>query len=191
MCQLSKTLTDYVISKGMIQDEQRNEYEYGFGVVLEAGIALIVCFVIACMFHTVVEGILFFIIFIPLRAYAGGLHLNRYWSCLLLSCLTFSVVMLGTKYYSWSCTYELIAISFMLLLISFMYPIENKNRIVDKDENKYFKKKLLRFLVIDYFISLVCVVCKRESYLLLITITLFMVVITMLLGKIKNRMFKI
>lgn len=188
MRQLSKFLKDYVISKGMIQDDQRNEYEYGFTVALEAGMAMVVSFSIAYMLHTVIEGIIFFVIFIPLRAYAGGLHLNRYWSCLMLSCLTFSVVMLITRFCSWSIVCELISISIMLLLILIMYPVENRNRTVDIDENKYFKKKLLRFLVMDFLISLVCVVSKRESYLLLITITLFMIVITMFLGKIKNRM---
>lgn len=76
---IARILTDYVIYKGMVKEEERSIYEYGFVVAMETGLSLIIIFFVAGILHMVVEGILFFIVFIPLRSYAGGLHLEHYW----------------------------------------------------------------------------------------------------------------
>lgn len=67
-----------------------------------------------------------------------------------------------------------------------MYPVENVNRIVDNDENVYFKEKLRGHLILDFLIGVMCGIFGRGEYLLLITTTFMMVVVTMVLGKYKN-----
>lgn len=98
MGKIAERLADYIIQKGTIKEEEREIYEYGFSIAIEVLLCVITCFSISMMLHTFVEGILFFVIFIPLRSYAGGLHLSSYWSCFSLSCLTFFIIMLLGKY---------------------------------------------------------------------------------------------
>ena len=80
MKKIAKKLADYVIQKGTIEEEEREIYEYGFSIATEMLLCILVCFSISMTLHTFVEGLLFFAIFIPLRSYAGGLHLSNYWS---------------------------------------------------------------------------------------------------------------
>lgn len=185
MDRIAKKLTNYIIKKGMIGENERILYEYGFVLALESGLSLLICFGIACTINMAVEGILFFIIFIPLRSYAGGLHLEHCCSCLILSCLTFSIILLFAAYVE--CPLNLLVLLFgvMLLGVYVLYPVENINRRVEKVENDFFKKRLKLFLLLDFFLGSTCWIFKLEKYLMVITTTFFMVVITMFLGKYK------
>lgn len=179
---LSKILTNYIILNGIIKPHERTIYEYGFLVFFEKLFFIIVCFTISIFLHRIPEGMLFFLIFIPLRSYAGGLHLKTYFSCFLLSIFTFCMVIMVDNY-----LYIPIFICFTIfialeILVYYMYPVENVNRIVDANENKYFKNKLLHFLFIDNVLVLFCVFLKKE-YIQTITMTLLVITITMAIGK--------
>lgn len=190
MDKIAQRLVTYVINKGVIKEEESAEYVYGFTIALEMCLSLIFSFFIAYKLHTIVEGVFFFIIFIPLRSYAGGLHLNQYYKCLALSCLTFSAVMLISRMLTGNMAYELIAFLILELIIYALYPVENVNRTVDLKENAYFKRKLEKYLLIDFVIALALFLLDKERYLLSITATLFLVAITMTIGKIKNKNLK-
>lgn len=72
----AKSLTDYVIRKGMIDEADRETYEYGFTITIEVGLFVLFCLFMMLYLHMSAEGILFLIVFAPLRSYAGGLHLE-------------------------------------------------------------------------------------------------------------------
>ena len=187
MSRIVNTLTDYVIKKGMVNEKERSVYEYGFLVMLETALSLLISLVIASLLHMFIEGILFFIIFIPLRSYAGGLHLDKYLSCLILSCLTFSVVLLIVKVFIFPVLLLFVIFLVLILSVWLLYPVDNINRSVDIEEEHYFKKRLLKFLILDLIIVIGCVILLKDKYLLLITATFLMMLISMMLGKYKNR----
>ena len=98
MYRASCLLADYVIKKGMVDEEERDVYEYGFQIGIELGCFVLYCIALAAYMDMLIGGALFFLIFAPLRAYAGGLHLERFHSCFILSCLTYSAVLLCISY---------------------------------------------------------------------------------------------
>lgn len=186
MNKIAKNLTSYAIYKGTIKDTDRNVYEYGFTITIELSLFVLASLLIMLHLHMFAEGILFFIIFSPLRSYAGGLHLEKYHSCLILSCLTFLGILLLVKYFCSPIYFSFIAICMLEIAVYALYPVENVNRKVNEEENAYFRKKLKKFLFWDVLISAVCVALKKDSYVLLIAVTFLMVVVTMILGKYKN-----
>lgn len=187
MDKLAKSLTKYIIHKGMIDKADQNIYEYGFTITIEAGIFILFSLFTTLYLHMFIEGILFFIIFTPLRTYAGGLHLKKYHSCFILSCLTFLGTLLTSKYIQIPINFSLIIVLFLEIIVYILYPVENANRKVDKKEDLYFKSKLKKFLILDTFIVTICFVLEKNGYVLIITTTFFIVVITMALGKYKNK----
>ncbi len=186
MQRASKFLADYVTRKGMVKDEDREIYEYGFLLLLELRIFALFCILIMVCLQMYVGGIMFFVVFAPLRVYAGGLHLGRYWQCLVLSCLTFLTVMLIGKYIYIPAYLSAIALIVLEILVYLAYPVENVNRKVDECENRYFKIRLGRFLGFDFVLGLLCVLTDRSDYLLQIVVVFIVVVITMFMGKCKN-----
>lgn len=186
MKRISEGLSDYVIQKGMVKEEDRELYEYGFTITIEAGLFVLFSLFVALYLHMLKEGILFFLIFAPLRSYAGGLHLNKFCSCFVLSCLTFSGILLIVRYVHIPMLLSLIGLVVLEIAIYVLYPVENINREVGIEENSFFKMKLKLFLVIDFVIAVICAVLKNECLVFLIAVTFLMIVVTMALGKYKN-----
>ena len=187
MDRIAKGLTDYVIRKGMIEETERNIYEYGFTLTMEVGLFVLVSLFLTLYLHMFVEGVLFFVIFAPLRSYAGGLHLEKYHSCFVLSCLTFFGILLTSRYIRIPTYFSLIAFFLLEMSVYAFYPVENINREVDKEEDTYFRKKLKLFLIFDMFIVLVCAALQKDRYIIVIVATFLMVAVTMILGKYKNK----
>ena len=186
MKRLEEVLTDYVIQKGMVKEEDRELYEYGFIMTIEVGLFVLSCLFVSLYLHMLMEGILFFLIFAPLRSYAGGLHLDKFHSCFILSCLTFSGILLIVRYVHISMLFSFIALFILEAAVYALYPVENINREVDSEENRFFKKKLKIFLAVDLLLAIICAVLKKECYVFLIAVIFFMIVVTMILGKYKN-----
>ena len=168
MRKVAKLLTDYVIKKSMVDEADREVYEYGFVITLEVGLFLVASLFIALKLDMVLEGIFFFVIFSPLRSYAGGLHLEKFWICFVLSCLTY--------------------ITTLEVFVYVLYPVENRNREINEEENKCFKIKLMKYLCLDFFIGIVCTIFEKDSYFLELNIIFLIVVITMLIGKCRNHL---
>jgi len=185
MSRIYEVLTDYVIRNGMVDEEDRQMYEYAFEVTAEVGLFIFVSLITVAYLHMYVEGILFFIIFMPLRSYAGGLHLEKFGSCFLFSCLTFSVILLAVKYIYVPAWISFTVFVMLEMAVSMLYPVENINRIVDLKENLYFKTKLKKYLIFDFIIGIICFFIN-DSYIFLIMVTFLMVVVTMVAGKYKN-----
>lgn len=186
MKRTAEALTDYVIQKGMVKEEDRELYKYGFTMTIEVGLFVLSSLLVSLYLHMFMEGMLFFLIFAPLRSYAGGLHLDRFHSCFILSCLTFSGILLTVRYIYIPMLFSLIALFILEAAVYALYPVENVNREVDSEENRFFKKKLKIFLAVDLLLAIICVVLKKECHVFLISVTFFMIVITMILGKCKN-----
>ena len=188
MRKVAKLLTDYVIKKSMVDEADREVYEYGFVITLEVGLFLVASLFIALKLDMVLEGIFFFVIFSPLRSYAGGLHLEKFWICFVLSCLTYITTLLVVKNL---CLHEFVSLIVLFALEVFvyvLYPVENRNREINEEENKCFKIKLMKYLCLDFFIGIVCTIFEKDSYFLELNIIFLIVVITMLIGKCRNHL---
>ena len=70
-------------------------------------------------------------------------------------------------------------------LILKLYPVENINRNVDIYENAQFKKRLKIFLMINIIIGIVFAITKQYIYLNTIFYTIWLITITMVIGKYK------
>ena len=71
-------LTDYLIKKGLVQEEDRPIYEYGFQILIEIFLWVLCCTIIAALTCSLIELCIFFIIFFPIRSYAGGFHFRYF-----------------------------------------------------------------------------------------------------------------
>lgn len=91
---LSEKLTNYVIKTGVVSKELYAVYQYGFQIGLEMFCCFTACFIIAIYLHIISEFIIFTGIFIMLRTYAGGIHLNCFGSCLICSVVVQTVALL-------------------------------------------------------------------------------------------------
>mgnify|MGYP003209758882 FL=1 len=85
MKRVSEKLTAYIINAGTVSEELYAVYQYGFQIGLEMLCCFVACLSIAIYMHMIPEFAIFTGIFMLLRTYAGGVHLNSFGSCFICS----------------------------------------------------------------------------------------------------------
>lgn len=167
----------------MISREDSDVYKYGLQVLLEMIFCVGTCLLIAVIFQAFLEIGLFLLIFIPLRSYAGGLHLSSFWSCYIFSCLTFLFIVVMAELIRVPGSVNILCILLCIGIIFLLYPVENKNREVDKEENSYFKRKLICFLGFDVVLTMFFLTYNMQHCIQVMMLTFMVVMVTMVVGK--------
>lgn len=93
MRKVAKLLTDYVIKKSMVDEADREVYEYGFVITLEVGLFLVASLFIALKLDMVLEGIFLLCDFLTIAFLCRWFAFGK-----ILDMLCF--VMLNIYYYS-------------------------------------------------------------------------------------------
>ena len=141
----------FQIRKGILEETQQELYEYAYRILLGRTIAVAVLFVIGIAFHTLIELILFSILFAALRQYAGGFHFSTMDRCIGFSSLV--ILMLGVILKNdFSCMGLLVlAVPEILsfLLIWLMSPVDCKNKRLDDLEKLVYRKRVRIVLLME------------------------------------------
>ena len=187
MERLSIVLTNYIMEKGVISEESYDVYLYGFQSFLELFFNIICSILIAVVLHMEIECLLFFLFFVPLRSFNGGLHLKSYYSCLIFSCMTMTYILLLVKYISLSSTISFSLFIILLIAVKLTGSFDHPNRPVDEDENAIFIKKTNLTFLLSFLAAIVFLIFQLDRYLLLETLTYLLVFITLVISKLKLR----
>lgn len=178
MSRLADKLADLVVHTGVVPESAHAMYQFGFQIGLEMISCFSVGFAIAFFLHMIPEFLVFMTIFISLRTYAGGLHLEKFWTCFLCSVMVQTVTLLASRivqfpvWWTWGI---IIICSGVIMIIS---PIENEGHRLDIEEKKYFRVVVIKILLILLGIATVLTVLKVEGYVSLIALTLIVVAIS-------------
>lgn len=185
MERIAKRLTAYIIGKGIVAESEEKIYLYGFQMGLELISNLIASILIAMKMDMLPQAAIFFIVFIPIRSYAGGFHFEKYLHCFILSVVTYVGVLELSQILTIAGEIHIVADVVLLILVRYLFPVQNVRRMIDKDEKQYFSKKLQQILVADFVLIVVLLVLKKEDLLAVVSLTLVLIVVSMIAGKIK------
>lgn len=190
MRHLSEKITDYIVKSGAISEESYAVYQYGFQIGLEMLSCFLVCFGIAIYLHMIPQFFVFTIVFMLLRSYAGGLHLNSYLGCFICSIAVQTIILLIDSYYTITLpiAWGIILISTVLVLKN--APVENANKELDVDEKKHCKNITMKVLVGVLIFSIGSMVARWNNIVSLISMTFLLVLISQYLGMIKYNIEK-
>ena len=137
---LAKSVATYLLRENIIENEDVETYIYGAEVLLSGILGIINILVVSVLMDSGNRGVLFLLIFIPIRMYIGGYHASSYLTCnicfILIYILTTSVENYVGKWGLESILWILVLIG--LLIILKYAPLENINkRIPQCKVNKY------------------------------------------------------
>lgn len=187
MDSFSASLVNYFISHDYIDSSKKNVYQYGVLVAIQSLISFIASITVGIVLGMFFENLCFFITFKLSRKYSGGLHSNKYTSCLTISILL-NVASLGiikalerSTYYPLIIGLEILALIFVILLS----PVENMNKKINKKEliwHKVFATIICGFLIICSIVLALHKICLIFP----IGMGVFLNGILVVVGKIKN-----
>lgn len=183
MERLAEKLTVYLLKRQAVTYDNRIICNYGLQVGIEVFINIAASIALAVYLQMLSECFVFFFVFIPLRRYAGGLHLDKYWKCFLCSVGTLGVILLLVKYIKINKIFSMLGILVAVLLIYRIGPICSEERRMDSDEIIFFSRKLKIVLSIILFAAIICFLLNNEKYMFLVMCVLWLMAGTLVLTK--------
>ena len=185
----SKT-TDFYIKKGLIKPEKSVLYSYGFQTMISTAVYLLICFIVAFLFNSVIETIFFLIGFVLVRRICGGYHAPSYISCHILFEFVHIIFLVLHK----CIPNEYYKIGFILLnlisilIILFFAPVDHANKRFTPGEQKYFRKKSIFHAVFLFVITFVLLYFDNYTINCLFTFSIgtFTATVSLLYAKLIN-----
>lgn len=182
---LAAGLTEYLRKQNAITTESVPIIRYGFQSGLELTISTAVSILIAVYLHMVLECMVFFCIFISLRFFAGGVHLENYWTCFLLSTCSLAGVLMLVKYMPVESGISIPMIVVCGSIIWYLSPVMSNKKKLEQEKIREWKGKLRVLLVL---LSVVCGILfylKNDRFLWLIALALFVMAAALVAGRLK------
>lgn len=185
MKRLSEKLANYIVQMDAISKESYEVYQYGFQIGLEMLCCFIACFCIYLYLQMVPAFLVFTVIFMLLRTYAGGLHLDSFSACFICSVTVQTIALLVNAHVQFSLIIAWLILIICSCLIIKMASASNCDRELDEEEKTYFHKTTKRIIVGIWIFSAICTMFQKHETLSLIALTVIIVLGSQYIGKIK------
>jgi accessory gene regulator B len=185
---LSVRLTDRLLAKGSITEDERELYIYGFFMLLSQLVYFLLACIVGLLFQCFFESVIFYIAFQFIRRYAGGYHAKTETRCEILSSLSiigsigiirlldmydFQIVLLSITLFSAGCIFVLC-------------PLDTPEKPLTKKEFQYFRKISRIILVVIFFVVIISYFFKVNILFAPCCMSLILESILLLAGKIKK-----
>ncbi len=130
-----------LITHNIIAEEKREAYTYGFELLYEKLFFYGIIFVIALLTKTLLFSALFIFFYKMLRQYTGGFHCRTAELCLVVSVLIYLLIVLLYMLNKDSIEFVLAISALVSLIIILTFsPRESKNRPLESNEKKKYRK---------------------------------------------------
>lgn len=153
---ITSAIVETQIKAGFLKDEDRGIYQYGFTLVLETLLNILVGIVIGLVFKAIDTIMTFWLLYIPLRIFCGGWHAEKSWQCLIASntILVFVIkaeTMMMPEISPWFVVLLDILLALALMILA---PVPTKHKPIAAKEKTRFKRNCIVILVIELSVSL-------------------------------------
>lgn len=171
-----------MLNKIEMEDEERQVVEYGLKKLLMFMTSLLVVAIIGVMTNTIFNLVIFLLFFIPLRIFAGGMHLPSIGLCALSSFSLVFGIALVSKYIKYEMLnpqklFVMCIIAAMIIIL--LAPVDTTNKVLYNAEKKRFKRISEIIVFVELFllvllysfekiVFMICIVLVIESVFLII-----------------------
>jgi accessory gene regulator B len=186
---LSNKITAFLCRKGVIPEEQKEVYQYGFEVLLLNVLDVLIILGLGIVIKRYVDTVVFLLVFGVTRQYTGGYHAKTVLKCLTVYVIIYLTVMFISSSNIVLCMGVLLQVLLCVLYIVAVViyaPIQNDNKVISSTEKKKYKTISV---VLGVTISMVAIALYGvlTTTALTISLTLFAVTLLMALVMIRKR----
>lgn len=180
------------VQKGTISEQDISIYKYGYFLLYELFINIVIAVVIGVVTNRWVELLVFLLLYVPLRSFCGGWHADKLWKCtiysnfmLIILCVTISY----EKIYSRPIIMVLIFIM-GIIFIDISAPVGTQTKPISRKEKKVYKKRIIWFQVIHCIGICLLLLLGMNKYIYVVTYVYVMqsILLIVALFKAKSRL---
>ncbi len=185
---LAERLTNYLVNTSSIKNTDKALYEYLIEIFIQTLINFSITIMVGLCLNMFLENMVMYITFIVLRKFTGGLHSTKYIICLCLSVSINIFLLLYLKYshISAKSVMFILMVLFSVIIISFLSPIQNANKKINRKE-KFIFKTLSIVLSLCFSITSLILIKNNNRFGYPIGLAIITVSILVILGKFINK----
>ncbi len=167
---LAKSIATYFMQENIIERKDFDMYICGAEVLISGIVGIINVMLVSVIFNELHHGIVFLLIFIPIRMYVGGYHASSYLTCNLWFTFVYFLTLQIQPYVS---TGNGRKVLWLVVLIGFMTiicyaPLENANKKIPlKNRGKYKRIGCALYLFFMMSANIIMIISKIEGYILI------------------------
>lgn len=186
---IAEKITQKLIASSVIEEGDRELYVYGFFLLTNKILYFLVAAIAGALVGVTVESVVFYIVFMSLRTYAGGIHAKTELQCTILTSIALNMAILGIKYMEQtSCT--IIPIGMLIsgcLCIALFSPLDTKEKPLEKSEKVHYHSICLFLISVCIALSLILKWLHIDAIYYSIVASVFLEGILLCLGNIGKR----
>lgn len=149
---IAEHITQKLVASEFIEENDRDLYIYGFFLLISRLFFFLITIIAGFLMRIPTESIVFYIVFMFLRTYAGGVHAKTEARCTILTTLALSAsvmcIRILSQVQSRSCAILLLISSCLCILL--FCPLDTKEKPLDTIEKNKYRSRC-------YLIVLLCV----------------------------------
>lgn len=187
LAKISSSIVDWQIRKGYLEDRDRAVYQYGYELLINQSINILVAVFISILFHSFDIIFIFLLSYIPLRSFCGGYHAGTNLMCTVISGVILCCVFHGVNYIMESPILYGYPVMFIFsgCFVGCFAPVADKNKPLDEEETIRYHKCSCIIWVIQVVIGLSAYIIWKKIGLIIAS-SHFVLVIMLWAGIIKN-----
>lgn len=168
------------------EDETNQIVEYGIKRGKVIFLTTFIALLLGGLMGVFYQGMIFWFCLSILRRYAGGYHADTQNRCYVISLIVVIISLLSIKQTNYIGTLSILLQFIGLLTILFLAPVENRNRILDKNEKKKYAIRTKTIAVLLCFIYIFLYIKNRQDGAIAIGMAYLVVAVSLITGYIKN-----
>lgn len=182
---LAEYLANLFFSEGIISDEDQEIVRFGLKSMEVNLLGIALTLAVGTYFNHISEAVLLWLLLFPLRKNAGGFHATTPARCLIISAemLVISFILFTT--FKHTMIFYGICVIITGCIIWILVPIDNPSKELDMVERKVYRIRSRVVLCVEGIIFLLAMYFKCEIAARSISMTFFIVTMSLLLGVIK------
>lgn len=183
---ISEKVADKLLENQTITVEDKEIYQFGVRQIFIMTLNMLTVIAIGVITKMLSEAILFMIIFMPLRIFAGGFHSRTAIRCYVYSSLIVVAALLTIKFFpleNFICNLiSLISGVFIFLSV----PIDTENKKLDNLERKVYKKRARIILITEIALQILLSFILPNNYIMCFSLTFVILSVILVMGIIRN-----
>lgn len=187
---ISERIIAYAVKNDMLDKDKTEEYIYGLEISLSVLSSYISVSIIGLLMGMLWQSVLYLFVFVTVRRFAGGFHFNSQLICYLSMCIICPIVLLIIKYTENSVMLYSIIMAISTLVLLIVSPVPAIEKPLDEKEKIVYGS--IARIIITVIAVIYAVLCNFEQIYIakIISVTIFVVAIFTIMGKIKHRLYK-
>lgn len=184
---ISKKTALKLCNMSVISSDDIELYEYGLFILLSHLYYFLVSFACGIILNSLLESVIFYIMFSLLRAYAGGVHASTELVCTIsttLSIIGCNVIIKLFIMQEWL-VFSIVAFILTAFFVVVLSPLDSPNKPLSEAEKKHYKKISLLILLAIVLTACIAVFFKKYNIFYACTAVTFFESLLLIIGKIK------